>query len=140
MKTKRALNHFYVFFALACSAALIVACSPKDRDTSFSQGQGENLLKISDFDGKTFEIITGEVSKADQKSVDVKTSEKLAAQTGAHSLPLVKFTTNASLLQEVPLRGRPNGFKYQALYKVTDNYLKIYQVGEKEDIDRDQQT
>lgn len=126
-------------FVSTLAASLLVACSAKDRGTSFSQGQGQNLLNIADYNNKTFTIKTGQVAKADDKVVAVKASEKVSQESEAQSLPLVEFTTDAKLLQEVPLRGRPN-FTYEALYRVTDNYLKIYQVGAKKDIDKDQHT
>lgn len=138
MKSRTTLG-FTLFVA---GAILLNACGAKDRNASFQQGQGENLEKISDYDEKTFEIQTLEEiapeanTKAEIRSKEIKIS---LDQKTTQSFPLVNYKTSAKLLAQVPLHGRPN-FKYQALYRVTENFLKVYQVGAKADIDKDQHT
>ncbi len=143
-KTSTAVKQvgLHFFACLILSAFALNACTSKKRDDQIQQGQGENLLFMQDYHNKIYEIQTLGIAKTDLP-LDVqieKPQRKFSLKSkNAQEFPLVNYTKTAKLLQEVPLRGRPN-FKYEALYRVTDNYLKIYQVGAKMDIDVRQHT
>ena len=137
---------------LASVSLVLGACSKKDRDVRFAQGQGEDLVTVDSFDGKKEVIITGEAyTDVESKSSSgvSKTDININAKNSQmQTLPLVKYKVQKSegqnpqksLLDDKSLlRGRPN-FKYEALYKVTDSFLKIYKVGKAEDIDINEQT
>lgn len=138
-----------LFILLASVSLVLAACSRKDRDVRYAQGQGENLTTISAYDGQKEIIVTGEATTDTEDTLISKTDIRIDAKKAKmQSLPLVKYTVEKpagstlkqSLLDnKVLLRGRPN-FKYEALYKVTENYLKIFKVGNAEDIDTYEQT
>lgn len=122
--------HLLIFvFALL---PLVSGCTKK-RPDRFAQGQGINLDAVADFQDKTFWLKTGgALAPANStKSDNLNVQESV---TGFNNFPLVQYTTNSDLLgNDLPFRGRPN-FTYEIRYRLTDNYLKIYKVGKKEDI------
>lgn len=130
------MKHYQILLA-ALASTLLLACNgknpltPQKRAESFSQGAGQNLLSISTFDQKTFELQTFEVigktvtTKADKVSSD--------GSTEFNAFDLVRYQTDAKLLGEIPFRGRPH-HKYQIQYRLTENYLKIFKLGDEKDI------
>ena len=49
-----------VGLTLLVTLTLVVSCT-KHRDERFAQGQGKDLIAISDYDKKTFDLKTGNV-------------------------------------------------------------------------------
>jgi hypothetical protein len=133
---------------------LVSACTSQKRPDQFVQGQGEGLDILSAYDGKTELILTGmalsETEELAARSKEITRSEvKVQVEKDQmHSFPLVKYEIKTvegnnpakSLLDsKILLRGRPN-HQYQALYRLTDSYLKIFKVGAAKDIDTLEQT
>ncbi|MCE3011030.1 MAG: zinc-dependent metalloprotease [Proteobacteria bacterium] len=122
------------------------ACTTEKRGEQFVQGQGQNLVNPADYDGKTFEITTlGEESNLSAQSTQIRRNS-VSIQSTQHqmvALPFVKYeSTDKKLLsQNIPFKGRPNTKGvYQGMYKLTDNYLKIFKVAKAQDIDKDEAT
>ncbi|MBO9666735.1 MAG: zinc-dependent metalloprotease [Bdellovibrio sp.] len=117
---------------------MFTAACTKQRDAQFATGQGENLLKVADYNGRTFEISTGSsiegqkqnFSKAEQ--LDVK-----AKSLGDDSFSVVSYEVNdplaKKLLGDTAIVGKKNK-KYKGLIRVEQNYLKVYKVAAKEDL------
>ncbi len=110
---------------------LVFGCTKK-RDEKFVQGQGKDLIAITDMDKKTFDLKTSSsLGKANvSRATNVKISD---SKNGINNFELVKYQTDAKLLGEVPLRGREN-YNYKVRYQVTSKYLKVVKLGKKIDI------
>lgn len=109
-----------------------IGCA-KPRPESFYQGQGKDLLQISRYQSKTFEIKTGEVkhkvrsfSRAEEVFVDEEVS-------GINNFDIVELKSQVPLLDGVEFKGRKN-HTYKIRYELTNNYLNIFKLGKKEDI------
>jgi hypothetical protein len=112
-----------VFEGCSCSAL---------RQPEFAQGQGAGLELIRDLDDRQFDLFTH------QNITQGSNTEfaQLAVQEGVshlNAMEVVSFTTDATLLGQVPLKGRSN-FKYRVIYKLSKHYLKVYKVANKKDI------
>jgi hypothetical protein len=131
---------------ILASSLGLTACTTEKRGEQFVQGQGQNLVNPADYEGKTFEIITlGEEINLSVQSQEIR-KNTVSVQSTKHemvALPFVKFVSNDKTLltENIPFKGRPNtkGI-YQGMYKLTDNYLKIFKVAKSQDIDKDEAT
>jgi hypothetical protein len=134
------------------STFMLAACTTKKRDEAWVQGQGENMEAIADFDGKRFKIQTqgpiggdnAETMKTSVAPDKVKVNSQVKSDKdktiNTMFLPLVNYTTDATLLGSTPIKGRPNFSGYEILYRVSDSYLTVYKVGDSKDIPLDEQT
>lgn len=126
------------FVSLLLITLLFSACS-KDRPVEFAQGQGKNLNSISSYDGKTFELITGEA----RSSSSTNSSAEVDSEVGAdipilNSFPIVSYQTKGDKLnilkgRDLYFRGRP-GFRYTFKYKIHDDMVMAYLVAKREDM------
>lgn len=137
---KKSLRGFALILSLAGYLAAATGCAQK-RPESIAQGQGVGLVRIQDLDGKMYELVTG-----DAIDLGNVTSAEERINIGndvpeMNALPLVEFMTTEPDVQMnvrgLPFRGVPNsaskkGVSYSVLYKVSDKFLKIYKVGQKE--------
>ncbi len=126
-----------VIASLAFGMLMMTACT-KSRSPHFAQGQGENLLKISDYDGKTFEIQTGSPIAAQQQNFSkAQTLDVKAKALGADAFSVVNYEVNDAtakkLLGTTAIVGRPNT-KYDGLIRVTQSYLKVFKVANEKDL------
>lgn len=116
---------------------LTVACT-KQRDSQFAQGQGENLLSVSSYDGKTFEIVTGSPIEGKKQAFSKAQQLEIKAKAvGEDSFSVVSYEVNDSLaktlLGDTAIVGKANT-TYQGLIKVEQNYVKVYKVAKATDL------
>lgn len=110
-------------------AVSIQACT-KTRTAQFAPGAGEDLLAISDFDGKEFSLLT----ESELSMQDTTASKQVSVSSSSmQQLSVVKYTTDATLLDSTAFVGKPK-HKYTIRYVLTDNFLKIYKIAKKEDL------
>ncbi|MFS4458238.1 zinc-dependent metalloprotease [Bdellovibrio sp. HCB2-146] len=127
----------YKLLLISFAFLLTVACT-KQRDAEFAQGQGENLLTVSEYNGKTFEITTG--APIEGRTQSFSKAQKLDIKSksiGDESFSVVSYEVNdplaKKLLGDTPIVGKANT-KYKGLIKVEQNYLKVYKVGKASDL------
>ena len=128
----------YKLVVVSLAFLLMTTACTKQREAQFAQGQGENLLNVADYNGKTFEITTGSsiegqkqnFSKAEQLDVNAKS-------LGDDAFSVVSYEVNdpmaKKLLGDTPIVGKKNK-KYKGMIRVEQNYLKVYKVAAKEDL------
>lgn len=127
----------YKLLIISFAFLMTVACT-KQRDAEFAQGQGENLLTVSEYNGKTFEITTG--APIEGRTQSFSKAQKLdikSKSVGDESFSVVSYEVNdplaKKLLGDTPIVGKTNT-KYKGLIKVEQNYLKVYKVGKASDL------
>lgn len=116
---------------------LTVACT-KQRDSEFQQGQGENLLSVSSYDGKTFDIKTGAPIEGKKQAFSKAQQLEIKAKAvGEDSFSVVSYEVTDSLartlLGDTAIVGKANT-TYQGLIKVEQNYVKVYKVAKAVDL------
>ncbi len=121
----------FMQLGLLTFAVLFVGCA-KERNEEMVQGQGENLNAISDYQGKIFEIETGEAlnSLAASHTDALNIAENF---TAINSYDLVELKVSHELIKDVPFRGKKN-FKYKIAFEVNDQFLTIFKLAKKEDL------
>jgi len=109
--------------------ALIASCT-KQRPEEFGQGQGSDLLSISEYQGQVFDVMTTEeLSKTQVTSALELNDSKIP--NSLDNMRLVKYQSTSPLLTDVPFRGRAHN-KYTFKYELTDKYLILNKVAPKE--------
>lgn len=130
--------------AISILGLMTQACTQK-RDAAFRSGQGEDLLVVSQIDGKTFEIQTNStISGSSQNITKSKELMNNSKELGAQNFEAVKYEILGNelakkLIGSTMIIGKPH-FKYEGLIKITENYLKLYKVGNIEDIPAQERT
>ncbi|MDD0852712.1 zinc-dependent metalloprotease [Halobacteriovorax sp. GB3] len=133
MSKKKLLN-----LGLIATALLVASCA-EERKEEFAQGQGEELLSISDYNGKTFDLKTKEVISGDSENFSATREVKVDGLDAVNNLLPVDYVTNAPLFQGFAFRGLPN-HDYKLQYEVKDKYLVINKIAKKEAIPFDELT
>ena len=99
----------------------LTACT-KTREAKFSFGTGEDLLLISDYDQKEFELTTESTTESLKMTHGDK---KITESQTAQEFSVVKYSTNSELMKEAPFVGREKT-NYKIKYELTDQYLKVF--------------
>lgn len=133
MTKKKIINSSFVALSL-----LAFGCA-KERQEEFSQGQGRNLLNVSEYNGKTFELTTTSVVQSESTASSATRSLDVGNYDGMNNMMIVEYTTDAPLFQGFTFRGLPN-HKYEIQYEVTDKYLVVNKVANKDAIPFDELT
>lgn len=117
-----------VFFTQMSLIILALASCTKSRAPAFPDHEDDNLLSISAYDGKEFNLTTqGEVAKLNSSSSDKITSNTSQNQ----NYNIVKYSTDAKLMDSIPFVGKEKA-TYKIRYELTDSYLKVYKIAKKE--------
>ena len=125
----RLTTHYKTVVQVMVVALLLSSCT-KNRETKFPQGTGENLLSISEFDGKEFDLVTeGEISELATSQTD-KIKEN---NSSVKNYSIVKYKTTAELMDDTAFVGRKN-HTYKIKYVLTNNFLKIYKLSTKQEL------
>jgi hypothetical protein len=126
---------------LALAGSLVVGLGQtgceKKRGLRFTQGSGDNLYEIKQFEGDTFKLKTGEKRFKGQTS----RADELLTLNGfdkINSLDAVEFTIEDGLIAGIDISdfnfyGREN-FEYTFKYSFTDYYVILSKVAAKSDI------
>jgi hypothetical protein len=127
----------YKLLIISFAFLLTVACT-KQRDSQFAQGQGENLLSVSSYDGKTFEIKTGAAIEGKKQAFSKAQQLEIKSKAvGENSFSVVSYEVTDSLaktlLGDTAIVGKENT-TYQGLIKVEQNYVKVYKVAKAADL------
>ncbi|MCR9203713.1 MAG: zinc-dependent metalloprotease, partial [Halobacteriovoraceae bacterium] len=118
--------------AILTLVILFVSCA-KDRPVEIAQTSSHNLLEISDFQGKEFDLETLEAKSdgstfTNANSVSVEKSSELI-----NDFKLVSYKTDSPLFEDVPFFGKEKS-NYKLKYEVTDKKLIIYKVASKSNL------
>lgn len=118
--------------AIIALVFLLVSCA-EDRPVEIAQASSHNLLEITDFQGKEFDLVTEEAKTegsifTNANSVSVEDSSK-----SINDFKLVSYKTEASLFEDVPFFGKENA-QYKLRYEVTDKKLIIFKIASKESL------
>lgn len=119
------LIFFTFYISLACT---------KKRDESFVQGQGKDLLSISEYDGKEFPVETKERIIDSKENPGLSKSENFTHNKNSELalMGAVKVETTADLLGDVPfiaLPMRKTGYKIK--YVINNDFLVVMKVADK---------
>ncbi len=132
---------FRALQGLALAGSLVLAFAQsgceKKRGLRFTQGSGENVFEISQYNGKTFKVATGEKRFKGQTS----RADELVTLNGfdqINNLDAVEFEIQDGLFSEINISdfnfyGREN-FQYTFKYSFSDNYVILSKVASKDDI------
>lgn len=117
---------------------LFTAACTKQREAQFTTGQGENLLEVSAYDGKTFDIKTGASIEDQRRNFSkAQTLDVNAKNVGADAFSVVSYEVNdplaKKLLADTVIVGKRNT-TYKGLIKVTQNFVKVYKLAKASDI------
>ncbi|WP_413558279.1 zinc-dependent metalloprotease [Bdellovibrio sp. HCB209] len=117
---------------------LFTAACTKQRDAQFATGQGENLLTVAEYNGKTFEITTTSSIEGQKRNFSRATQIDVKAKSlGDDSFSVVAYEVNdplaKKLLGDTAIVGKKN-MKYKGLIRVEQNYLKVYKVAPEKDL------
>lgn len=134
--SKRLFRDFFNNFILTLiTLLLIVSCNAKKKSDHFSYGADRDLLIISDYDGKEFDIETGDlVSKTSHKENKIKINS--TSLISGH-LNFVNYKTDAKFLDDVPFIGKPNT-KYKIKYVISNTSFKVYKIAPKKNLSSDE--
>jgi hypothetical protein len=123
--------------AIAFVLIAVAACTSKKREDQFVQGQGENLLLISDYQAKVIPIQTlKEVGSKTKNSLRVTQKNVSVQNQTLETLPVVNISPELDLLKQVPFKAKPDtSGRYEIIYKITDSYLKVLKRAAKVDLD-----
>jgi hypothetical protein len=116
-------------------ASFLFSCSQR-RDEQFAQGQGQDLHKVSEYHDQWFKLKTKDIIGASSTTAALSSDVK-APEYSFYNFSMVAYETNAKLLGDVVFRGKPNT-EYSLLYRLEDNFLKIYKVASKDLIPTDE--
>ncbi|MBC7420557.1 MAG: zinc-dependent metalloprotease [Bdellovibrio sp.] len=117
----------------------LTSCTKK-RDEKFGQGQGQDLIAISDLDNKLFDVETLNEIGAASQSVTIKdevlssrvTNVETKSKFNSWKLAPVKINTKAQLVGDVPFIARANdSTSYKVQYKVQGSSLVVYKLADK---------
>lgn len=112
-------------------SGLIAGCA-KERPEEFGQGQGSDLLAISEFQGKTFEVATAnEIEKTKISRAQNLKDENIPQEL--NNMSLVNYSSSSPLLNDVPLRAKANTI-YKFNYELTDKYLILNKISTRENL------
>ena len=123
----------YTPLLASLSMGTLIACTQK-RPDQWAQGQGEEYLEsFPEFNGKVFPLKTGE--RLGQSTTSSSDHFKIEdGVTEFNNMDFVSYKTTAQLMpDDIEFRGRPN-WRYEIMYQVTKNFLKILKVGPEKDI------
>lgn len=119
-----------------------VGCTKK-RDPKLADGDGRFSETVSTYDGKVFKLAThealgkGGLISASEDAVQSKEDDQSIVKT----FPAVRYTTDAKLVDAVPLLAKPNTpDKYEIHYSVTNTHLVVSKVAPKEYIPYQEKT
>jgi hypothetical protein len=110
----------------------VVSCSKK-REQKFAHREGEDLLSIADYDGKTYSLLTGNPLVTDQNTAASEGMSIEGDQLLVQDFNLMTYQTDSPHIDGVPIRGKQN-YEYSLRYEIDEKYLKIYKIGNKADI------
>ncbi len=118
---------------ITLSIMILIGCT-KERADEFAQGQGQqDLWTISQFQNKYFIVETGgaliEKKATNADELELATGDE--SYTELNNFDLVSYTTDSTLLKDVPFRAKKYT-TYQVRYVVTKDYLKVMKVAKKE--------
>ena len=136
LNTKNYSRITYVLGVLAATTlALSLPNCAESRKEKFLQGQGTDLQKLEELDGKEFVLNTSDAIGFSHNSVakEVNISKEMNFQ----NFPLVAYSTDADLLGTVPFRGKAN-HQYKIRYQLNKHYLKILKIAPKTDLPFDE--
>ncbi len=143
MELRTIVKSVRVSLLMLSVAAMTLGGCGKKRSKEFVQGDGEHINAISEFDGKTFTMTTGEkLFKGETSRAD--TLEVLDGFKDVNSLDSVAFDIPSSLLEGLDLSdfhfyGKEN-HTYEVQYKLTDNMIILSKVAPQEDIPSQEMT
>ncbi|MBC7457775.1 MAG: hypothetical protein H7235_05820, partial [Bdellovibrionaceae bacterium] len=113
--------------------SLVLGCTKK-RDESFVQGQGKDLLEVSQYDGAEFDVETQDKLVDYKENPSVSKSDKVthAKDSAIARMSAVKVITKADLLGDAPFIALPNqktGYKIR--YVINKDFLVVMKVADK---------
>ncbi len=125
-----------VCMRLILSVLMILAFMgcPKKREESFVQGQGKDLLEVSQFDGAEFDVETLEKLTDYKENPAVSKSESVTIKKNSpiSLMGAVKVETKADLLGDAPFIALPNKKEgYKIKYMINQNFLVVMKVADK---------
>ena len=122
---------------LILSGLLILAfmgCTKK-REESFVQGQGKDLLEVSQYDGAEFEVETLDRIGEFKENLAISKSETVTRKKDAQisTMTAVNVEPKPSLLGDAPFIAVPNQKKgYKIKYVINKDFLVVMKVAKKE--------
>jgi len=109
----------------------LFGCAEK-RPEEFVQGQGQDLLAISEYQGKEFTVTTGDALSNSQVTLSQALIDN-DIPAGLDNMQLVQYQSSSPLFNDVPLRGRAHK-QYRFNYELNDQFLIINKIAPKEHI------
>ncbi len=116
-------------------------CAKKKSEPTLAQGQGVGLYQISAYNEKRFELQTLEPLPDLSTEAPTTRAQKLTVESAVstdqdriNAFDPVQYRTDAELLgKDLKFRGRPN-HKYEILYELSGNFLRVLKRASKEDL------
>ncbi len=134
---------------LLIAALVTISSCTKKREQVFTQGQGQDLISISELDNKIFNVETqdeigaqgiptngkvGDTVSTIQDDLRASKAGKVEANSDFQNWKTVpvKIKTDADLAADVPFVARPHDTThYKIQYRIDNNYLVVYKLAEK---------
>ena len=120
-------------------SASMIGCQKK-RDAALPYGADRQLLTISDYENKEFEIQTGDLYKKAQSGNQIKIEDNRTSNANrVKNFDYVKYTANdpLKLTDDTMMLGRTN-HKYGLKYVFEGNLLKVMKISKPEDLSSDE--
>lgn len=125
-------------FLISSSFLVGFSACEKKRTTTFTQGDGENIYSVEAYDGKTFELQTGEVlapGKASKADLLVQSESSLIRSFDAVTFEAQTdlFELSNELLNNFDFFGKAN-HTYTMQMKLTEDNLVVFKIASAEDL------
>lgn len=130
----KVLMNIPVVIAVA-ALSLSIGCTKK-RSPKLADGEGRYSQAISQYDGKTFKLVTHEaIGKGGIISSSEEAKSVSDEQSVMKTFPAVRYTTDAKLVDSVAFLAKPNTSNvYEIHYSVTNSHLLVSKVATAEHI------
>jgi hypothetical protein len=112
--------------------ALLVGCA-KDRPEQIGQAASVNLLEISEFQGREFNLSTEDALHSGSTFTNAANVTVENGTEKINDFRLVGYKTDSNLFEDVPFFGKPKT-EYKLNYELTPTFLIINKLSKKEDL------
>ena len=132
------ISRSLIFAAGGLSLALNLSACQKSRQPSLGFSDTRDLLTISDYDGREFDLLTQETLKSSSSKGALKIQDQRKAAAQNH-FDFVKYQAKdaLNLTDSTQTLGKPN-FNYKLKYVFTANNIKVMKVGNPADFSKDE--
>ncbi len=132
MKNKETNRRAQRILSMSWLFLFLVSCAEK-RPVQIAQTSAHNLLEISDFQGKEYELQTKGSVHSGSSFTNAKKVTVSKAAKGVNNFGLVGYETTSPHLEGVSFFGKTET-TYKLKYEVTSDYLVVSKISKKEDL------